>query len=123
MSRVKHSNTKPEVEVRSILHRMGFRFRKNVTTIIGSPDVVLKKYNSLIFVNGCFWHGHARCGKSKVPATNSDFWKLKIQRNKNRDKKYERKLHKIGWKVLNVWECELKNKEKLSLKMKRFLLK
>lgn len=111
MSRVKGKETSPEVFVRKYLFGQGLRFRKNVRDLPGKPDIVLPKYRTVIFVNGCFWHGHQNCKKAKLPATRTDWWKEKIQKNIERDSKNIEKLARMGWQVLLVWECELKRKD------------
>lgn len=117
MSRVRSKNTKPELYVRSLIHRLGYRFRVAVSSLPGCPDIVLKKYKTIIFVNGCFWHGH-NCRKSTLPKTNSPFWEEKIERNKNRDLINHEKLKGLGWNVFVIWECEL-NQEDLSDKIQQ----
>jgi len=108
MSQVRSRNTKPEMFIRSKLHKMGYRFRIHVKSLPGKPDIVLKKYKTVVFVNGCFWHGHS-CKKGKLPSTNVDFWKDKIEKNIHRDATNERNLKKIGWNVVIIWECNLEN--------------
>ena len=112
MSQIKGKNTKPEDMVRKYLFAQGFRYRKNDKRLPGSPDIVLPKYKTVIFVNGCFWHGHSGCKYFVWPQNNADFWKEKIQHNITRDKNNYAKLHSLGWKVILVWECELKPKVK-----------
>lgn len=107
MSRIKGKETKPEVIVRKYLFSRGFRYRKNVRNLPGTPDIVLPKYKTCIFVNGCFWHGHKACPKFVVPKTNTEFWLNKINANRNRDYKAKSQLISSGWNVLTVWECEL----------------
>lgn len=121
MSRIKSANTKPEIVVRSLLHRLGFRFRKNVKTLAGKPDIVLKKHNAIIFVHGCFWHRHEGCKRSNIPKSNQDYWKPKLERNVLRDAEHEAELTAKGWRVLKVWECEIKDLETLTRKLKEFL--
>ncbi len=113
MSRVKNRNTRPELLVRSILHRLGYRFRIHRKDLPGTPDIVLPKYNTVIFVNGCFWHGHS-CNRGKLPATNKNYWKTKINKNISRDKQEQNTLVKLGWKVLTVWSCETNSITKLT---------
>ncbi|MFA7368261.1 MAG: very short patch repair endonuclease [Kiritimatiellales bacterium] len=108
MSRIKGKDTKPEVLVRSMLHRAGYRFRKNVSTLPGKPDIVLPKYKTVIFVHGCFWHRHKGCKDATTPKSNKAFWKKKFERNTVNDKKHARELRKLGWKVVTVWSCQLK---------------
>ena len=109
MSRIRGTNTKPEKYVRSILHRKGFRFSLNKRDLPGKPDIVLKKYKTIINVNGCFWHHH-NCGGYNIPKNNRKFWLKKFKKNKERDKINTRKLRKLGWKVYKVWECQLTTK-------------
>lgn len=111
MSQIKGKNTKPEELVRKYLFSQGFRYRKNDKRLPGSPDIVLPKYKTVIFVNGCFWHGHEGCKYFVWPKSNQVFWKNKIETNIARDKKQTKALEELGWKVVVVWECELK-KEK-----------
>ena len=108
MSRIKGKNTKPEELVRKYLFSQGFRYRKNVRTLPGSPDIVLPKYKTAIFVNGCFWHGHVGCKYFVWPENNAEFWREKITANIERDSRNIKLLEQAGWKVLVVWECELK---------------
>lgn len=109
MSRIKGKNTKPEELVRKYLFSQGFRYRKNDKRLPGSPDIVLPKYKTVIFVNGCFWHGHEGCKYFVWPKSNEEFWKNKIETNIARDKKKTDELEALGWKVIVVWECELKS--------------
>ena len=108
MSRIRSSNTKIEVEVRSWLFKKGFRFRKNDKRYPGKPDVVLPKYKTVIFVNGCFWHRHEGCKYATTPKTRTDYWIDKFNRNIENDKKHKKQLEEMGWNVIVVWECELK---------------
>ena len=110
MSRIKGKNTKPEEIVRKYLFSKGFRYRKNDKRLPGTPDIVLPKYKTVIFVNGCFWHGHKDCRYFVVPKTNTDFWLNKINTNIERDKRKQEALKELGWNVIVVWECELKPK-------------
>lgn len=110
MQNVKTKNTAPEIKLRSLLHKNGFRFRVNRKDLPGKPDIVLPKYRAVIFVHGCFWHGHD-CPRGQRPQTNADFWNQKIDRNVIRDKSDVSLLESLGWRVLIVWECEIK-KEK-----------
>jgi len=112
MSKVRSKNTKPEEIVRKYLFSQGFRYRKNDKNLPGTPDIVLPKYKTAIFVNGCFWHGH-NCPKGKLPETNKEKWRKKIDENKKRDEKNYKLLKENGWKVIIVWECEIKNKNLL----------
>ena len=107
MSAIKGKNTKPEETVRKYLFSQGFRYRKNVPALPGCPDVVLPKYSTVIFVNGCFWHKHD-CGRFKWPTSNEEYWTAKIIRNVERDTENQKKLQDMGWRVIIIWECELK---------------
>lgn len=122
MASVKNKSTTPEIKLRSILHRAGYRFRITKKDLPGKPDIVLPKYRTAIFVNGCFWHGHS-CKRGHRPQTNSKFWNEKIDRNIERDKLVSGELKKLGWRVLTIWECELKkrNQETLLARIENFL--
>lgn len=121
MSRVKGKDTKPEVYVRSIVHRLGFRFRKNCSDLPGKPDIVLSKHHKAILVHGCFWHGHKKCSRAVRPESNKAFWSAKLDKNIVRDRKNVRALISLGWKVLIIWQCEIKNAESLTRKIYAFL--
>jgi DNA mismatch endonuclease (patch repair protein) len=108
MSQVQAKDTNPEMVVRKFLHSKGFRYRLHVKDLSGKPDIVLPKYNSVIFVHGCFWHAHEDCKYFKIPETRTKWWKEKLYGNKERDKRNIQKLEKGGWNVIVVWECELK---------------
>ncbi len=110
MSVIPHENTKIEVAVAKYLFSKGFRYRKNVRTLPGKPDLVLKKYRTVIFINGCFWHGHEGCTKAHLPKSNVDFWANKINYNRSRDAAERKKLIEMGWQVITVWGCELSKK-------------
>lgn len=112
MSQIKGKNTKPEELVRKFLFSKGYRYRKNDKRLPGSPDIVLPKYKTVVFVNGCFWHGHTGCKYFVWPQSNAAFWKEKILRNIDRDNQNYCQLRESGWKVLLVWECELKSKQR-----------
>ncbi|KAA1035687.1 DNA mismatch endonuclease Vsr [Macrococcus equipercicus] len=111
MSRIKGKNSKPEETVRKYLYQRGFRYRKNYSRLPGSPDIYLPKYNTAIFVNGCFWHVHG-CGKFKMPKSNQEFWQAKFNRNVARDEKNIEELTEMGVKVIVIWECGLENEIK-----------
>ena len=113
MSRVKGKDTKPEEIVRKYLFSQGFRYRKNDKRLPGKPDIVLPKYKTVIFVNGCFWHKHEGCKYFVWPKSTSEFWKEKIESNIVRDKKQYEELKNAGWHVIIVWECELKKKQRM----------
>lgn len=110
MSRIGSKNTKPEIVLRKALFSRGFRYRIHVGKLPGKPDIVLPKYKTIIFVHGCFWHGHHGCRYAYTPKSNTDFWMGKIAANKARDLITERKLVELGWNVITVWECEMKPK-------------
>ena len=114
MAQISGKDTKPEKLIRSYLHNQGFRFRVNNPNLPGKPDIVLKKYNAVIFVHGCFWHHHKECKKSKFPETRKEFWENKIYKTVKRDKRNISDLKKLGWRIAIVWECSIKGKEKLS---------
>ncbi|MBN2610196.1 MAG: DNA mismatch endonuclease Vsr [Bacteroidales bacterium] len=109
MSRIKGKNTKPEILVRQFLYKNGFRYRLNYKKLPGKPDIVLPKYKTAIFVNGCFWHGHENCKDFVIPKTRTDWWIEKINQTKNRDLSTSTELASLGWKVKIIWECELKS--------------
>lgn len=108
MSRIKARDTKPEMLLRSLLHREGFRFRLHAKNLPGKPDIVLPKYKTVIFVHGCFWHRHSECKNATMPSTRREFWEEKFNGNIRRDALNRRVLEEAGWKVFVVWECELK---------------
>lgn len=110
MAAIKGKDTKPELIVRKYLFSRGLRFRIQVSKLPGKPDIVLPKYKTVIFVNGCFWHGHEGCKYFRLPKSNVEFWKEKIERNVARDKESMQSLLDSGWNVIRVWECELRNK-------------
>lgn len=112
MQAIKSKNTRPEMLVRQFLHSRGFRYRLHVKDLPGKPDVVLPKYKTAIFIHGCFWHGHENCKYFVVPKTKTQWWLDKIASNKSNDKSKIEKLEGLGWKVLTVWECQLKGKLK-----------
>jgi len=115
MSKIRSKNTTPEIKVRKLLHSMGYRFRLHRKDLPGKPDIVLPKYKTVIFVHGCFWHGHeaSECKLSRLPKSKVDFWEMKISLNKKRDINIQRKLSELGWHFFIVWECQTLNNEKL----------
>ncbi len=118
MSRIKGKNTKPEMLVRKFLFANGFRYRLNAKILPGKPDIVLPKYKTVIFINGCFWHGHKGCKYFVVPKTRTEWWLNKIKETQKRDRENKIQLNILGWKVITIWECELKpekRKETLEL--------
>ena len=108
MSRIRSANTKPEMLVRKFLHANGFRYKLHDKTLAGKPDIVLPKYKTVIFIHGCFWHGHANCKYYVVPKTTTEWWLNKINKNSANDAKAINILKKEGWKIITVWECDLK---------------
>lgn len=108
MAAIRGKDTKPELLVRKFLFARGFRYRLNHPRLPGRPDIVLRKYRTVIFVNGCYWHGHAGCKYFVLPQTRTEFWKAKIERNQQRDVKVQRQLAVMGWHCITVWECQLK---------------
>lgn len=121
MAKISGTETKPEVLVRKFLFVTGLRYRKNVSGLPGKPDIVLAKYKTVIFVNGCFWHGHEKCKAAKLPQTRREFWRDKISANVERDKRNIEKLEKEGWKVIVVWQCVLKLKESREIHLNKLL--
>ena len=111
MSRIKGKNTKPELIVRSFLFSTGYRYRLHAKNLPGKPDIVLKKYKTIIFVNGCFWHGHTNCKYAQIPKTRTNYWTTKISNNKRKDIKAAKSLRKLGWNIITIWECQLKPKK------------
>ena len=114
MSGIQGKNTVPELAVRKFLHSHGFRYRLHVKTLPGKPDIVLPKYQTVVFVHGCFWHQHKRCNNAVMPKSNTNFWKNKLEGNIERDKRAITALKKSGWRCLVVWECETVNDAKLN---------
>lgn len=112
MSRIRSQNTKPEMIVRKFLFSKGFRYRINVKSLPGSPDIVLRKYRTALFIHGCFWHGHKNCKIAHIPKTRSEWWEKKINRNIERDNKTRGELKKMGWRTMIVWECQLAPKQR-----------
>lgn len=108
MASIHNSDTRPERLVRRFLFACGMRYRINVKRLPGTPDIVMRKYHTVIFINGCFWHGHEGCKYFRMPHTNTSFWEKKIHRNRKRDKRNEEQLQAMGWNVVTIWECELK---------------
>ncbi len=121
MSRVRGGNTAPEKIVRSLLHAMGFRFRLHVRKLPGNPDIVLTRFHKIVFVHGCFWHGHKGCRRSGRPETNVRFWNRKIDGNIRRDTRIRRQLRGLGWSIMVVWQCRIRKKEFLQKKLVEFL--
>jgi len=121
MARIKSENTKPEILVRKIVHSLGYRFRLHKKTLPGKPDLVFPRHQKVIFVHGCFWHGHAGCLRSALPSTRKEFWRTKILGNVARDIRVRRSLIRQGWRVLVVWQCQTKNLDRLRKRLEQFL--
>ena len=113
MSAIRSKNTKPEIKVRKVLHSMGYRFRLHSKDLPGSPDIVLPKYKTVIFVHGCFWHRHENCKYASTPKTRKEFWNKKFTENKKRDSEIQEKIKILDWRSVVIWECETKNIENL----------
>jgi len=123
MARIKGQNTKPEILVRKLVHSLGYRFRLHQVGLPGKPDVVLPRHGKIILVHGCFWHGHVRCSRAALPSTNIQFWEEKILANRMRDARVRGKLNRSGWQVLIIWQCQTRNIESLTERLKLFLEK
>jgi DNA mismatch endonuclease (patch repair protein) len=121
MSRIKGRDTQPEKTVRSLLHSMGCRFRLHVKELPGKPDIVLPRRKSVIFVHGCFWHGHQGCGRASIPTTRTEFWTAKIHGNRQRDELVLAALEQLGYRCLVVWQCQLRDKAALRRRLAAFL--
>lgn len=121
MRAVRSTNTTPEIAVRKLLHSLGYRFRLHRKELPGKPDIVLSSRSSVIFVHGCFWHGHDCKRGAREPKTNAEYWRSKIARNRSRDTTHLAKLRQLGWRTLVVWECELSDERTLSRRLKTFL--
>ena len=122
MSAIKSKNTKPEIEVRKLLHSMGFRFRLHRKDLPGSPDIFLPKFKTVIFVHGCFWHRHENCKYASNPKTRREFWESKFKANVKRDIKNQAKLKSLGWESTIIWGCEIKNKRLLINKLQNIFI-
>ena len=121
MSRIKGKNTLPELTVRRLAHKLGYRFRLHVRQLSGSPDLVFPSRRKVIFVHGCFWHGHPGCRAATIPSTRPEFWRNKINATKDRDRRALRDLAITGWDILVVWECELRLLPDVAVRIVRFL--
>jgi len=122
MSLIRAENSRPEILLRSILHRLGFRFRVNVKSLPGKPDIVLRKHQAVIFVHGCFWHAHPNCKRARIPSSNRRYWKKKFERNKEKDAKNIREIKRLGWRPCVVWECQvMKSPQAVARRVFRFL--
>ena len=121
MSRVKNRRTKPEDQVATLLRSLGVKYRRNVKTLPGQPDFVVKSKKLIVFVNGCFWHGHPNCNRAKLPDSNRKFWEKKINANKRRDQHNARKLRKEGWHIITIWQCKLRKPSSVMNRLKKQL--
>jgi len=121
MRRVRSKNSLPEMAVRKLVHGLGYRYRLHAKDLPGKPDLVFPSRRCILFVHGCFWHGHENCRKAQKPATNQQFWVAKLEKNYERDRLNLRALRRLGWRVMVVWECQTENLNKLTPKLCRFL--
>ena len=121
MAAVKSKNTKPELAVRRLLHGLGYRYRLHRKDLPGRPDLIFPSRRKVVFVNGCFWHGHEQCPKARLPASNKEYWIAKLKRNKERDKRNFALLKEGGWMSIAVWECELSDPDAVAQKLVAFL--
>jgi DNA mismatch endonuclease (patch repair protein) len=121
MARVRAKNTRPELRVRKLVFALGYRYRLHDRKLPGCPDLVFGRRRKVIFVHGCFWHRHKRCALARLPKSRLDFWLPKLEGNKSRDQRNRRALARRGWKVLTIWECQLRDAERLNDKIRRFL--
>lgn len=117
MARIRREDTGPEIAVRSCLHALGFRFRLHSASLPGTPDIALARYRTVIFVHGCFWHRHKNCHYAYVPKTRVAFWTMKFEQNVRRDRRVARQLRAAGWRVITVWECHARSKERLRVRL------
>lgn len=121
MAKIKGKNTGPERAMRSLLHRAGYRFRLHVRSLPGTPDIVLPRHRAVVFVHGCFWHRHPRCKTAAMPKSHRKFWADKFARNVANDRKHRRKLRRLGWRVVTVWECQLRHPERVRARIEKAL--
>ena len=121
MAAVRSKDTTPEMKVRRLVHSMGYRYRLHSTHLPGKPDLVFSSKEKVMFVHGCFWHGHKRCSKARLPKSRVDFWREKIENNVNRDRRVKRTLNQKGWRHLTVWQCEVKDLRKTATRIREFL--
>ena len=122
MSRVRAKDTRPEMKLRSLIHGMGFRYRLHVSELPGKPDLVFPKYSAVVFMHGCFWHRHEGCKLARLPKSHLEFWRTKLEGNKERDRRNIELLRGMGWRILVVWECSLKDLDKVAQRVQGFLL-
>lgn len=121
MRRIRNKDTNPELQVRRLVFKMGYRYRLHCRNLPGKPDLVFSRRKKVVFVHGCFWHLHKNCGEARLPKTNTDYWWPKLKRNKARDAKNQAKLEGAGWSCLVLWECQLKHTDKMKKNISRFL--
>jgi DNA mismatch endonuclease (patch repair protein) len=121
MARVRSKNSRPELFVRKLVFALGYRYRLHANDLPGNPDIVFRKLRRVIFVHGCFWHRHATCALARLPKSRLDFWLPKLEGNRKRDEKNKKALLRDGWKVLTIWECQLKSPERMTGRIRRFL--
>lgn len=121
MSRVRSKRTAPEGAVAAILRELGIRYRRNVKTLPGKPDFLIRARQTVLFVNGCFWHGHTNCKRAHLPDSNRHFWAAKIEKNRRRNSRIERRLRKQGWRVWVIWQCRLRKPDQLRTRLRRLL--
>jgi DNA mismatch endonuclease (patch repair protein) len=121
MARVRATNTQPELRVRKLLFALGYRYRLHAKELPGHPDIVFRKLGKVIFVHGCFWHRHTSCALARLPKSRLEFWLPKLEGNKKRDVRNKRALQREGWKVMTIWECQLKRPEWLRERLRKFL--
>jgi len=122
MRRIRSKDTVPELIVRSLTHRMGYRYRLHVRNLPGKPDLVFRPRKKVIFVHGCFWHQHADCKEGRIPASKATYWKPKLLRNVKRDRSHLLELVSSGWKVLVIWECQIRDTDRLEKRLRKFLV-
>lgn len=121
MRRIRSQDTSPEMAVRRLVHRLGYRYRLHAANLPGKPDLVFPGRMKAIFVHGCFWHQHSGCREGRVPSSNTEYWEPKLRRNVERDLKNQKAMHRLGWKTLVIWECFVCNSMQLERRIKRFL--
>lgn len=121
MRRIRSRDTLPELAVRSIIHRLGYRFRLHRADLPGKPDIVLPRLKKTVLVHGCFWHQHMNCADGRIPQSRVEYWKPKLEKNCERDRNNRRQLQRLGWKVLVLWECEIKHTAKTVSKLQKYL--
>jgi DNA mismatch endonuclease, patch repair protein len=123
MAQIRAKNTKPEIVVRSLLHRLGFRYRLHVRSLPGCPDIVLRRWRTIILVHGCFWHRHVGCKLAYTPKTRGEFWRKKFHDNVRRDRQHLHDIEALGWRVLVIWECQIRDMNILADRLRHFFSK